>query len=92
MQRFSSSGGFSQHLRLLTGGTVQRLHHSIDFDRINEAAMGCLEAVCRRLLSNGRREGHEFVARNPVATIAALARFKMSLRPASGPTCQWRQG
>lgn len=37
----------------------------LDFERINAAALSALPALLSRWLSDGRREGHEWVARNP---------------------------
>ena len=42
--------------------------------------MGCLEAVCRRLLSDGRREGHEYLALNPRRGDRRLGSFKINLK------------
>jgi hypothetical protein len=53
--------------------------HSI-VDRINAEALLCFEAVCRRLLPNGRREGHEYVALNPRRCDRSLGSFKINLR------------
>jgi hypothetical protein len=53
--------------------------HSIDFNRINAEALLCLEAVCRRLLPNGRREGHEYVGLNPRRGDRRLGSFKVNL-------------
>jgi hypothetical protein len=52
----------------------------IDFDRINAEALPCLEAICRRLLARGRREGHEFLALNPHRDDRRLGSFKINLR------------
>jgi hypothetical protein len=53
---------------------------SIDFDRINAEALASLEAVCRRLLPNGRRAGHEYLALNPRRGDRHLGSFKINLR------------
>lgn len=37
----------------------------LDFERINAAALSALPALLSRWLPDGRREGHEWVARNP---------------------------
>jgi len=37
----------------------------IDFDRINQAALAALPALCARWLTDGRRRGREWIARNP---------------------------
>jgi hypothetical protein len=51
----------------------------IDFDRINADALVCLEAVCRRLLPDGRREGNEYVALNPRHGDRHLGSFRINL-------------
>ena len=38
---------------------------SIDFDKINRAALGRLPDLLFRWLPDGRKDGHEWVARNP---------------------------
>lgn len=38
---------------------------AVDFDAINEAALGCLPALCARWLRDERRVGREWEARNP---------------------------
>jgi hypothetical protein len=55
-------------------------HRSIDFDRINAEALTSLEAVCRRLLPNGRRAGREYVALNPRRGDRHPGSFKINLR------------
>jgi len=55
-------------------------HRSIDFDRINAEALLCLDAVCRRLLPGGRREGNEYLALNPRRRDRRPGSFKISLR------------
>jgi hypothetical protein len=54
--------------------------HSIDFNAINAAAVARLEGVCRRLLPDGRREGHEYLALNPRRGDRHLGSFKINLR------------
>ena len=39
--------------------------NSIDFDAINRAALARLPDLCSRWLPDGRRQGREWVARNP---------------------------
>jgi len=51
----------------------------IDFERINGAAMGVLHALLLRWLPNGRREGHEWVARNPLRSDRKPGSFKVNL-------------
>lgn len=38
----------------------------IDFRKINATALPALPALCRRWLPDGKRHGHEWVARNPL--------------------------
>ena len=40
-------------------------HKSVDFVAVNEAAMSILPDLLRRWLSDGKRHGKEWVARNP---------------------------
>jgi hypothetical protein len=54
-------------------------HRSIDFDRINAEALISLEAVCRRLLPDGRRAGREYVALNPRRCDRHLGSFRINL-------------
>ena len=56
----------------------------IDIDLINAEALLCFEAVCRRLLPDGRREGHEYLALNPRRNDRRLGSFKVNLK-----TGQW---
>lgn len=53
---------------------------SIDFNHINAEALLCLEAVCRRLLPDGRREGREYLALNPRRGDRRLGSFKINLK------------
>jgi hypothetical protein len=52
----------------------------IDFDLINAEALLCFEAVRHRLLPDGRREGDEYLARNPRRNDRRLGSFKINLR------------
>jgi hypothetical protein len=61
-----------------------RRHSSIDFNRINSHALVSLDAICRRLLPGGRREGHEYLALNPRRGDRHLGSFKVNLK-----TGQW---
>lgn len=51
----------------------------IDFDRVNEAALRNADAVVRGLLPDGRREGMEWVARNPLRNDRKPGSFKVNL-------------
>jgi hypothetical protein len=52
----------------------------IDFAAINLAALGVLPALLSRWLPNGRREGGEYIARNPRRNDRTLGSFKINLR------------
>ena len=58
-----------------------RRRSTIDFDRINAEALVCHDAICRRLLPGGRREGHEYLALNPRRRDRRLGSFKVNLKP-----------
>jgi hypothetical protein len=51
----------------------------IDFDRVNCAALARASAVVRGLLPEGRMEGHEYVARNPLRPDKRLGSFKVNI-------------
>ena len=51
----------------------------IDFDRVNAAALQRSESVVRGLLPDGRRDGREWVARNPRRQDRRLGSFKVNL-------------
>jgi hypothetical protein len=51
----------------------------VDFARVNSAALSAADAVVRGLLPEGRREGHEWVARNPHRPDKRLGSFKVNL-------------
>ena len=53
---------------------------SIDFKRIREAALASSESIVTRWLPNGRREGREWVAKNPRRADNSLGSFKINLR------------
>ncbi len=52
----------------------------IDFDRVNAAALCHAVAVVQGLLPDGRREGAEWVARNPRRTDRKPGSFKINLQ------------
>lgn len=49
------------------------------FSDINSTALSALPAIVARLLPDGRREGHEWVARNPTRADHRLGSFKINL-------------
>lgn len=59
-----------------------RLHQRtgrVDFGRVNGVALANAESVVRALLPDGRREGAEWVARNPVRADHRPGSFKVNL-------------
>ncbi|MDP3406598.1 MAG: hypothetical protein Q8S03_18055 [Brevundimonas sp.] len=58
-----------------------RHHRSgrIDFAKVNAVAQSNSDAVVRALLPDGRREGAEWVARNPVRSDHRPGSFKVNL-------------
>lgn len=59
------------------GGAVRS--GRLDFGRINRAAIANANAVVRGLLPEGRIEGHEYVARNPLRPDRRLGSFKVNI-------------
>lgn len=59
------------------GGAVRS--GRVDFERINRAALANAAAVVRALLPEGRLEGHEYVARNPLRPDRRLGSFKVNV-------------
>lgn len=51
----------------------------VDFARVNAAALRHSDAVVRGLLPDGRRDGEEWVARNPHRADRKLGSFKINL-------------
>lgn len=51
----------------------------VDFAAINRAALANAHAVVRGLLPEGRLEGHEYVARNPLRPDKRLGSFKINI-------------
>lgn len=51
----------------------------IDFERVNRLALANATAVVRGLLSEGRLEGHEYIARNPLRRDRRLGSFKVNV-------------
>ena len=51
----------------------------IDFETINRAALARLPDLCARWLPDGRRRGHEYVARNPLRTDRRAGSFSINL-------------
>jgi hypothetical protein len=52
----------------------------IDFRKISRSAAARADAIVQRWLPDGRREGHEWVARNPVRDDHRAGSFKINLR------------
>ncbi|MFM9941242.1 MAG: hypothetical protein ACKVP7_17300 [Hyphomicrobiaceae bacterium] len=51
----------------------------IDFETINRTALARLPDLCAQWLPDGRRRGHEFVARNPVRADRRAGSFSVNL-------------
>jgi hypothetical protein len=62
----------------MRGGEAER-SRLVDFASINRAALANAGAVVRGLLPEGRQEGHEWVARNPLRPDKRLGSFKVNL-------------
>jgi len=58
---------------------MQPTNNRIDFDGINRAALRCLPALLSRWLSDGRRIGHEWTARNPKRADQRAGSFRINL-------------
>src|SRR4051794_3304353 len=56
----------------------------LDFDGVNAAALAALPSLLARWLPKGRREGDEWVSRNPKRDDHTPGSFKVNLR-----TCLW---
>lgn len=52
----------------------------IDFARINSAALSALPSLLARWLPDGRRMGHEWVARNPTRADHRPGSFRVNMR------------
>lgn len=63
----------------MIGGGSDVRSGRIDFGRINGAALARASAVVRGLLPEGRMEGHEYVARNPLRPDRRLGSFKVNV-------------
>src|SRR3981189_574263 len=57
---------------------------SVRYDVVGRAALRCLPLIVLRWLPDGRREGQEWVARNPKRSDRHLGSFKINLK-----TGQW---
>jgi len=53
---------------------------TLDFCKINAAALPALPALCARWLPGGKRIGREFVALNPTRADKRAGSFKVNLR------------
>lgn len=62
----------------------------IDFERVKAAALVNGEAILRGLLPDGRREGGEWVARNPLRPDRKAGSFKVNI--ASGKWADFATG
>lgn len=51
----------------------------IDFKRINHDALSALPSLLARWLPDGRRHGHEWVARNPLRSDRRAGSFRVNI-------------
>lgn len=51
----------------------------LDFQAINRAALARLPDLCARWLPDGRRRGHEYIARNPQRVDRRAGSFSINL-------------
>lgn len=57
----------------------QAYRSSVNFERVNRVALSWLPALLARWLPDGRREGHEYVARNPRRSDRRPGSFRINL-------------
>lgn len=55
------------------------MRRGLDFDRINAVALTALPSLLMRWLPEGRREGREWVARNPRRNDRRLGSFRINM-------------
>src|SRR3979411_836066 len=53
---------------------------ALDFQHVGQTSLRYLPLLVLRWLPDGRREGHEWVARNPTRSDRTLGSFKINLR------------
>lgn len=63
----------------MSGESAAARSGRIDFERVNRRALANAAAVVRALLPEGRLEGHEYVARNPLRHDRRLGSFKVNV-------------
>lgn len=51
----------------------------IDFEKVNSSALSCLSSILARWLPDGKTEGAEYVARNPLRNDQHTGSFKVNL-------------
>ena len=56
------------------------MRFSVDFDAINRAALGALPVLLMRWVPDGRRQGREWVARNPTRNDRRPGSFSINLQ------------
>jgi hypothetical protein len=56
------------------------MRRSLDFSRLNAAALPALPALCARWLRGGKRIGSEYVALNPTRADRRIGSFKVNLQ------------
>ncbi len=52
---------------------------SINFEKVNRTALSCLPSILARWLPDGKIEGAEYVARNPLRNDKRSGSFKVNL-------------
>ncbi|MBS1003524.1 MULTISPECIES: hypothetical protein [Acetobacter] len=53
---------------------------SVHFEQINQAARSCLAALLLRWLPDGRRQGRDWVARNPLRADRSPGSFRIDIQ------------
>ena len=56
------------------------MRRSLDFSKINAAALAALPALCLRWMPGGKRIGREYVTLNPTRADRRLGSFKVNLQ------------
>lgn len=59
--------------------SASRSSGRIDFRRVSDTALACLERLCTEWLPDGRRYGHEFKALNPTRSDSKVGSFSINL-------------
>lgn len=62
------------------------MRQTLDFATINSAALSALPVLCTRWIPDGKRIGREYVAKNPTRADRRPGSFRLTCKPADGPT------